>query len=198
MTRTRLLGRGRVLPVAFLVMLVALVPGPAISREDHAAKFRATLRGVEEVPATSTGASGSFLVEISKDGSSMTYTLSYSGLEGDVRQSHIHFAQEGVNGAIVVFLCQTTFNTDPTGHAPTCPQSGTVTGTLTAANMTALASAQGIAPGDFAELVRAMRGGVTYANVHSAGTGVPANFAGGEIRGQIRGHGGHGDHGDDD
>ena len=46
----------------------------------------------------------------------------------------------------------------------------------------------GIAPGEFAELVRAIRGGVTYANVHSAGTGVPAKFAGGEIHGQIGTH----------
>ena len=90
-----------------------------------------------------------------------------------------------MNGGIVVFLCQTATNPDPTGHAPTCPQSGTVTGTLTAANMTASAEAQGIAPGEFAELVRAIRAGVTYANVHSAGTGVPTNFALGEIRGQI-------------
>lgn len=195
MTNTRLLGIGPVLPVALLVMLGVLVPGPVNSREDQGVKFRATLRGFEEVPATSTGASGRFRVEISEDGSSMTYTLSYSDLEGNVRQAHIHFAQQGVNGAIVVFLCQTTFNPDPTGHAPTCPQSGTVTGTLTTANMTALAVAQGIAPGEFAELVRAIRAGVTYANVHSAGTGVPANFAGGEIRGQIRAHG---DHGDDD
>jgi len=162
-------------------------------REEHGVKFfRATLQGIEEVPSTSTQASGRFRVEISEDGSSMTYTLNYSSLEGEIRQAHIHFAQKGVNGAIVVFLCQTAINPDPTGHAPTCPQSGTVTGTLTAANMTALAVAQGIAPGEFAELVRAMRAGVTYANVHSAGTGVPANFAGGEIRGQI------GEHGNDD
>jgi hypothetical protein len=39
--------------------------------------------------------------------------------------------------------------------------------------------AQGIAPGEFAELVRAMRAGVTYANVHTTTHG------GGEIRGQI-------------
>jgi len=89
----------------------------------------------------------------------------------------------------VVFLCQTTSNPDPTDHAPTCPQSGTVIGTLTAANMTGGASGQGIAPDEFAELVRAIRAGVTYANVHSAaGMGVPTNFAEGEIRGQIRKH----------
>jgi len=61
--------------------------------------------------------------------------------------------------------------------------------------MTGLTSTQGIAAGEFAELVRALRVGMTYANVHSAGTGVPTNFAAGEIRGQI---GTHDDHHDDD
>jgi hypothetical protein len=39
---------------------------------------------------------------------------------------------------------------------------------------------QGIDPGEFDELVRAMRAGVTYANVHTT------RFGGGEIRGQIK------------
>src|SRR3989475_11527726 len=43
--------------------------------------------------AVSTGASGRFRGEISKDGSTITYTLSYSGLEGTV-EAHIHFALE--------------------------------------------------------------------------------------------------------
>ncbi|MGP1674230.1 MAG: CHRD domain-containing protein, partial [Candidatus Limnocylindrales bacterium] len=38
---------------------------------------------------------------------------------------------------------------------------------------------QGIAPGEFAELVRAIRNGAAYANVHST------NFRSGEIRGNI-------------
>jgi CHRD domain len=40
---------------------------------------------------------------------------------------------------------------------------------------------QGIAAGEFAELVDAIRSGVTYANVHTL-----PQFGGGEIRGQIR------------
>lgn len=188
MTNIRLIMRALVLLVPYLVTLGVLVPGLVQSGEDQGTEFQASLRGFQEVPATSTGARGKVRMEISEGGTSITYTLSYSGLEGDVRQAHIHFGQRSVNGGIAVFLCQTTFNPDPTGHAPTCPQSGTVTGTLTAANMTTLAVAQGIAPSEFAELVRAIRAGVTYANVHSAGTTVPANFAGGEIRGQIRKH----------
>ena len=65
--------------------------------------------------------------------------------------------------------------------------SGTVTGTITPANVKVLAS-QGIEAGNFAEAVRAIRAGVTYANVHT--TVRP----GGEIRGQIRNK----SHGNDD
>ena len=77
MTNTRSLVRGPLGAAVLLVTLGLLVPGPASSREDVGVKnFRTTLQGVEEVPATSTRASGRFRVEISEDGSSMTYTLS--------------------------------------------------------------------------------------------------------------------------
>jgi len=45
--------------------------------------------------------------------------------------------------------------------------------------------AQGMATGDFDELVAAIRNGLAYANVHAA------QSTGGEIRGQIRRGGGH-------
>ena len=42
---------------------------------------------------------------------------------------------------------------------------------------------QGIAPGEYEELLRAIRAGATYANVHST------KYPGGEIRAQLdRGH----------
>jgi CHRD domain-containing protein len=138
------------------------------------------LESFQEVPSISSSASGHFRAFIDDKAGTISYQLSYGGLTGDVRQSHIHFGQHSVNGAVSVFLCQTATNTDPTGLAPQCPQSGTVTGLLQAANMAAGTTAQGIAPGEFAELVAAIRGGVAYVNVHSA------TFPGGEIRGQLR------------
>ncbi len=164
--------------------------------KDEEVELKATLRGFEEVSATaataavSTGASGSFQGEISEDGTNITYTLSYTGLEGNVRQAHIHLGQRSVAGNIVVFLCQTDAAKDETGLAPTCPQSGTVSGTLTRANVTNRANAQGIeatatqgsTAAEFAEFVSAIRAGVTYANVHSS------KFPTGEIRGQIKAH----------
>ena len=64
-------------------------------------------------------------------------------------------------------------------------KSGTVEETIDMSDVVGPAT-QGVAPGELADLMRATRGGLTYANVH--GTMSP----GGEIRGQIRSGGGHG------
>jgi hypothetical protein len=138
----------------------------------------AKLQGYSEVPAIATAASGKFKATIREHDGAIDYELSYTGLEGDVRQAHIHLGQTDVNGGVMVFLCQTTFNTDPTGLAPTCVQDGSVSGTITAANIIG-PTGQGVDAAEFAEVVRAIRSGVAYANVHTV------KFAGGEVRGQI-------------
>ena len=137
------------------------------------------LQSYQEVPSISSTASGSFQATIDDVAGTISYKLSYTGLTGDVRQAHIHLGQHSVNGGISVFLCQTAANPDPTGLAPQCPQSGTVEGLLQAAN-TIGPGGQGIAAGEFAELIRAIRAGVAYVNVHTS------VFGGGEIRGQLR------------
>jgi hypothetical protein len=134
--------------------------------------FKTRLIGFQEVPAISTNATGRFTAEL--DDGTLHYRLAYSGLEGgSALFAHIHLGQRSVNGGVVAFLCGG-------GDKPACPATtGTVTGTIDPADVIGPVS-QGIAPGEFAELVRAMRAGVTYANVHSTA------FPGGEIRGQIR------------
>ena len=119
---------------------------------------------------------------IDDDAKTLSYRLSYSGLEGPVQQAHIHFAKHGVNGGVTLFLCSNLGN-GPTG-TPECPASGTVARTVGVSAILAPATgpppvAQGIEAQNFEELVAAMRAGSTYANVHSA------KWPGGEIRAQI-------------
>jgi hypothetical protein len=135
------------------------------------------LNGYEENPDISTVATGSFKVSINDGAQTLTYELSYSGLEGSVTQAHIHFSKHAVNGGVTVFLCGTAAAPGPAG-TPTCPADGTVSRTVTAADILAPGT-QGIEAGNFAELAAALRAGATYANVHST------KWPGGEIRAQI-------------
>lgn len=179
---------------------LSLVAAGALAGDGHGRgdrHFSARLKPTNEVPALSSVASGHFSATVDETNQTISYTLSYEDLEGAVTQAHIHIGQANVNGGVSVFLC----GNPPTVPAatvpppPACPPSpGTVTGVLTAAQIIGPAG-QGIAPtsdtvNEFAELVRAIRNGITYANVHTA------KFPGGEVRGQLRR--GRDRHGDDD
>jgi len=156
-----------------IVLLAAAVPvhaqgGTAIAR----------LRGFDEVPALSNPSGGTFTAAINADGTEMTYELHYFNIEGNVTQAHLHFGQKSVNGGIMVFLCSNLGN-GPAG-TQSCPaKSGTISGTITAANVIGGASSQGVAPGELFSVLRGIRGGVVYANVHTD------IFPGGELRGQL-------------
>ena len=153
----------------------------AIATMATAEQIGALLTGYEESPAVSTTATGEFTATIAPDGETIFYSEAYSGLQGTVTQSHIHVGQLGVNGSIVIFLCQTATNPDPTGLAPQCPQEGSVAGTITAANViTGNTPSQQLAAGDLAAVIAALRAGAAYANVHTTPS------PGGEIRGQLR------------
>jgi hypothetical protein len=163
-----------------LLALTGAALFPVAGHADGGRLLRANLTGFEEVPAVSTAARGTFLALIDRHDTEFRFALNYSDLEGNVQQAHIHLGQAGVNGGVSVFLCSNLGNA-PAG-IPACPAPGPgpeVTGTRTAADVVGPAG-QGIAPGEFEELLRAIRHGLTYANVHSS------KFPGGEVRGQIR------------
>lgn len=175
------------------IVLAVTASGLAFS-DDGSGKFRESLNGFKEAAApVSTTGTGTFNATISKDETEITYELTFENLEGNVTQAHIHIGHPQGQGAIVLWLCQTATNMNPLpgNSTPSCTvddplnlRAGKVTGTLTAADVAAQAP-NGIAAGEWAEVLGLIRAGRTYANVHSA------KFGGGEIRSQI-------DNGDDD
>ena len=125
--------------------------------------IREKLTGYQETPALSTTGVGKFRASINRGANEIRYQLTYGGLESPATQSHIHFENRTNAGPIVVFLCTNL------GNGPS-------------------AAAQGLGAGEFDELVRAIRAGATYVNVHT--TGRPS----GEIRAQLEDN----RHGDED
>ncbi len=176
--------------VALSIAVVALVSASTVVWAQGFKKLSEFLTGYEEVPSVSTTGTGDFNARISNDGSSIEWELSYANLEGAIQQSHIHFGQKGVNGGISVFLC-TNLGNGPAGTQPCPAPPATISGTIVAADVspnipaTALARTQGINTGEIDELIKAIRAGATYVNVHST------LWPGGEIRSQINGNSGH-------
>jgi hypothetical protein len=158
--------------------------------------FKATLLGYQEVPAVSTTGFGEFRAELDDNTNTIHYTFSYSNLEGQtvangkILFAHVHFGQKSVNGGVSFFMYDNSTPPAVPG-TQTCPDdgtgSGTVSGDITAANVIG-PNGQGIEPGSFGEIVRAMQAGIAYANIHTT------RWGGGEIRGQINDSG----HGNDD
>jgi CHRD domain len=179
----------KLLPALLCVVGLCAI-GTATADNDDRNSFHATLRGVNETPGpVATEATGSFHATLSADGTTLSYTVTYNNLNAQVTQSHIHFGLSKETGGIMVFLCQTAAAPAPANDpgVPTCPDTtfGTVSGTITVANVIG-PNSQGITPGaDFDKVIRAMRSGQAYANVHSTRSPV------GEIRGVV--HVGDGD-----
>jgi hypothetical protein len=175
------------LSLAVGVVLVLCLVGASVAlaswrHDKRSPQFGATLIGLNEVPSLNTPGHGD--LELTVTDTTIAFTLNYSDLTGPPTMAHIHIAQPGVNGGVSVWFCGG-------GGKPACPpsNSGTVTGTIAAADVQAI-PAQGFAAGDIAPVINALRNGFTYANVHTA------LWPAGEIRGQIGGgmhHGGYGD-----
>jgi hypothetical protein len=162
--------------VLILALPITAVAFPVSADSDGlSGKLAARLSGLQEVPTLSTPAEGRFLAELEPD--AITYRLQYSGLGSEVTQAHIHFGARAINGGISVFLC-TNLGNGPAETQPCPTGDGEITGTIMPADVVGPED-QGIAPGDFEEVLDALMRRAAYVNVHTVD--LPA----GEIRGQV-------------
>jgi hypothetical protein len=176
---------GRVKLAAAVAVLAAGAAGATTALAGGGGKeFNEHLTGYEETPvAISTSGSGHFQARINGN-NTISYKLTWSDLEGTATQSHIHLGARAESGGISVFLCSNLGN-GPAG-TQACPttKKATITGTIHPSDVIGPVP-QGITAGQFGELVRAMKAGATYVNVHSE------LYPTGEIRAQLERRHGH-------
>ena len=135
-----------------------------VAAQESEQKFIAELTGKEEVPPNQSPSTGFAWVKITND--EIRYEVNVTDMD-KVNAAHIHLAEAGKNGPVVLTL----FKGGPTEQ---------VNGTVGEANVTA-SNLEGPMKGkDVTDLVTAMKNGTTYVNVHTT------DFPDGEIRGQLK------------
>ncbi len=169
-----------------LALVISAGLGLGASAGDRDVTLRASLGGLKQVPPIASAATGTLRATLDEAAQTITFTLDFRNLAAKPTEEHIHFGPSKVNGGVIAFFCGG-------GGKPACPAatSGTVTGTITQRDVVAIA-AQGVQAGDFASLVRAIKTGNAYVNIHNE------RFPTGEIRGQISTNGYGGSDDDDD
>jgi hypothetical protein len=169
-----------------IVAAALLAAGFALpAAADHSIEeFHANFSGFNEIGGLGAGETGAIVSEgtahlslkLDKVNQTIGFQLTYSGLSAPVVQAHIHLGKVHVAGGVMVFFCS---NNNVPGVQPCPAAGGTVTGTITSANVLAIVG-QHVSAGDFDALTDALNSNTAYANIHT--TAFPA----GEIRGEIR------------
>jgi hypothetical protein len=139
----------------------------------------AQLSGANEVPSRDTRARGLATVQVSADGTELSYRLIVANID-NVIAAHFHLGEAGVNGPVVAFL-----------YGPAPAGQGAVNGPIAEGVITDADLIGPFAGQTLATLVQAMVDGSIYVNVHTSDGVAPTNtgpgdFASGEVRGQVR------------
>ncbi|MDB4884033.1 MAG: domain containing protein [Gemmatimonadetes bacterium] len=147
------------LMAAILVGATAIACGSDSTTTPTPPTFVATMTGAGENPPKAVAGTGT--ATIVKTAAGYTYTITYSGVSGNLTGGHIHGpANSTTNAAVIV----------PFANATGAAGSGTLTGTFTSTNTPTISN-------DSLDVL--MANGNAYVNLHTA-----AN-PGGEIRGQL-------------
>ncbi len=149
-----------------LLLCAALAACGSSSNPNPGNQYTATLTFGQELPVPSVTSTGSGTASLTDNGTSMSYTITVSGLTSAVTLSHIHVGgPTQASGKIIVTL--------------TAPgTSGTSTGSFTAPNQGAVDN-NGNPVTTYAQVLNFIKTGNAYVNVHTSSN------PGGEVRGQI-------------
>jgi hypothetical protein len=162
---------------ALLLGIVTAVSIAACSDDDDPitpvskiVNFSATLTGAQENPAVTTAGTGTFTATLDTSTNVFTYNVTYTGLNANVNNGHIHGpAPVGTNTGVIL-----NFATLPGATFVQGATAGTATGTVVLNATTQISTTVN---GD--SLRKLLFAGQTYANIHTTA------HQGGEIRGQI-------------
>jgi hypothetical protein len=150
------------------LVLIATVNSNYVYAQNE--KFKAKLKGENEVPPVTSSATGKAKFKVKDD--VITTKINITGIT-DVTMAHIHAGKEGQNGEPVVDLLKT-------GNESKSGNWNIIQGEITASDL------QGAMAGKtLQDLKTAMGNEETYVNVHTSG------HPDGEIRGQIKVSGGN-------
>jgi hypothetical protein len=161
-------------------------PGPvlplspsALSAVSVPLNFRAHLTGDEVVPPRETRAQGEAVLQLSADGTELSYLVIASNIE-NVTAAHIHRGAAGSVGGNVAFLL-----------GPVASGGGRTNGVLAQGTITAANLINALAGHPLSDLIDQIQAGNAYVDIPTndgeppAFTG-PGDFVTGEIRGQLR------------
>jgi hypothetical protein len=155
---------GKVKLLLFVMLATMLTVSVGFSAEYS---FRARLTGKDEVPSVKTKANGEAKFNLSIDGKELSYTLQVENIENPTA-AHIHLGKKGKSGP-------------PLANLFVGPKKeGEFSGDLSQGTITAKDLLGDLMGRPLNDLVKLIKSGDTYVNVHSDAT------PGGEIRGQIK------------
>src|SRR5260370_21253152 len=156
---------------ALAVLLFCNFSTQANNNDDGALRFSTQLSTYNEVPTKANDAHGTFRAKLTEDGTTLSWTLTWSGLSGPPLVAHIHFCLKGANYPVMTFFCGGPKRNPDIPQKHDCPQttSGSITGTTTAADIIPLNTAgptdQALDLDDFAGFLRALGAWSAYANI---------------------------------
>lgn len=150
-----------------LVVLLSTLLTASIGFSADKDSFSAKLSGNESVPKVKTSAKGTAEFKLATDGTGLSYKVTVTDLE-NVTAAHIHIGKKGKNGPPIAGLFA----------GP--KKEGKFSGVLAEGVITEKNLMGGLSGKSLADLVKLIKSGGTYVNVHTD------SHPDGEIRGQIK------------